>query len=261
MVDNQHGRFPLTLCGNGPSYTSPANDQGTLVKNSDGSYTYTAKDQTKSNFDSTGRMTSQVDPHSLGQTMTYYSPLKTITQPDGGVATFTYNMSNLLAWVELTRRLLPDDQLRRQQQPHRSGRCGGRASTPSPTTDRTWLVNEQVGPLNTTYGYASDGTLNTINRGLGSVTTITAEATQGLSRPGTAINAAVRQSVATVTDPLNHRTTTYLARLAGPHPPVADVADGALQTWTLDAAGNPDGLHRPAWDESRRWSTSGFPKT
>src|SRR5262249_42360803 len=36
----------------GPSttYISPANDFGTLVKNGDGSFTYTAKDQSKENF-------------------------------------------------------------------------------------------------------------------------------------------------------------------------------------------------------------------
>ena len=232
MVDNSTGGFRYFV-GTGPSYTSPANDQGTLVQNMDGSYTYTSKDQIKTNFDSTGRMTSQVDPHGLAQSLAYFSPLKTITQPDGGVVTFSYNVSNLLAWVEqpggffLTFSYDGSNNLIGLVDA-----AGGIYTFAYDGSNR--LINEQVGPLNTTYGYASDGTLNTINRGLGSVTTITAEATQGLSA-STAINAS--QSVATVTDPLNH-TTTYLLDSLG-RTLQLQTADGALQTWTLDAAGNP----------------------
>src|SRR5439155_18538556 len=40
--------------GSGPSYTSPANDFGSLVKNGDNTYTYTAKDTTKFNFNTSG---------------------------------------------------------------------------------------------------------------------------------------------------------------------------------------------------------------
>ena len=87
MIDNTTGGFRY-FTGTGPSYTSPANDQGTLVQNMGGSYTYTAKDQTQTNFDSSGNMTSQVDPHGLTQTLSYSGGLlSTMTQPDGGVAT------------------------------------------------------------------------------------------------------------------------------------------------------------------------------
>src|SRR5205807_1562322 len=50
--------------GNGTApqtYTSPAEDFGTLVKNTDGTFTYTAKDQTKYNFNSQGQLSSVVD--------------------------------------------------------------------------------------------------------------------------------------------------------------------------------------------------------
>jgi hypothetical protein len=62
--------------GSGPSYTSPANDFGTLVQNLDGSYTYAAVDDTKYNFQSSsaspsGALTSVVDPDSQTVTYTY----------------------------------------------------------------------------------------------------------------------------------------------------------------------------------------------
>jgi hypothetical protein len=73
------------------NYLSPPNDFGTLVQNVGGDYTYTAKDQTKFNFDSTGKITTVVDPHNLTVTFAYASGLlNTITEPDGGIGTFTY---------------------------------------------------------------------------------------------------------------------------------------------------------------------------
>ena len=79
------GTLPFT-------YTNPANDQGTMVKNADGTYTYTDKFQNKTNFNSSGQITSQVDPHGLTTTYAYSSGLlSTITKPDTGVATFSYS--------------------------------------------------------------------------------------------------------------------------------------------------------------------------
>jgi hypothetical protein len=51
--------------GSGPSYTSPAEDFGTLVKNGDGTFTYTTKTQVKYNFNSSGYLTSVVQPSGL----------------------------------------------------------------------------------------------------------------------------------------------------------------------------------------------------
>jgi YD repeat-containing protein len=95
IVDNASGGSRY-FSGTGPSCTSPANDQGTLVQNGDSSYTYTAKDQVKTNFDSTGRMTSQVDPHGLSQSIAYNGAvLASITKPDGGIATFQTTTESL----------------------------------------------------------------------------------------------------------------------------------------------------------------------
>ena len=209
MVDNSTGGFRYFV-GTGPSYTSPANDQGTLVQNMGGSYTYTSKEQLQTNFDSSGRMTSQVDPHGLSQAFAYSgSLLSTITQPDGAIGTLGYNGSNQLISIQA---------------------AGGRTWTigydgsgnlnsfvdaaSSPYTfgydGVNRLINEQVGPLNTTYAYSgSGGTLNQINRGLGT--------TLGVSQPAavrwgwgraTAINTS--QAVAAMTDALNNTTSQTL---------------------------------------------------
>jgi RHS repeat-associated protein len=87
--------------GSGGTYTSPANDYGTLVKNGDNTFTYTAKDQTQWNYDTSGNLTTIVDPHSLARTFTYSGGnLSTVTEPDGGVTTFTYSSGKLATIVE-----------------------------------------------------------------------------------------------------------------------------------------------------------------
>ena len=60
--------------GNGTTFVSPPNDLGTLVKNGNGTYTYTDPQQDKWNFNSQGQLTS-------------------IVQPDGPVADLRYNGS------------------------------------------------------------------------------------------------------------------------------------------------------------------------
>jgi hypothetical protein len=83
LVDNSTGGTRY-FSGTGPSYTSPANDQGTLVQNMGGGYSYTSKEQLKTNFNSSGQMISQVEPHGLTQTLSWSSGLlQTITQPTG----------------------------------------------------------------------------------------------------------------------------------------------------------------------------------
>ena len=234
VVDNATGGFRY-FAGTGPSYTSPANDQGTLVQNTGGSYTYTAKDQTKTNFDSTGRMTGQVDPHGLTQAFAYSgSLLSTITQPDGGVATFSYNGSNLLTGVQepggryLTLNYDAHNNLTGFQDA-----AGGVYTFGYDGSNR--LVNEQVGPLNATYTYSTaNGTLTGINRGLGTTLAVAAAAAQGLGA-STAINASA--AAAALTDALSH-TTSYVLDALG-RPTQLQTADGAVQSWGLNSAGNP----------------------
>src|SRR5262249_33012426 len=58
-----YGNHGTRYFKSGPNntYISPANDLGTLVKNVDNSYTYTAKDQTRWNFNFQGKLASVVD--------------------------------------------------------------------------------------------------------------------------------------------------------------------------------------------------------
>lgn len=73
------------------SFTSPPDDFGTLVQNGDGTFTYTAKNQLKWNFDSSGLLKTVVDPHNLATTLTYSAGLlSTIQMPDGGITTFSF---------------------------------------------------------------------------------------------------------------------------------------------------------------------------
>jgi len=53
-------RFFAAAYGN--NFTSPDNDLGSLVRNYNSSYTYTAKNQIKWNFNSSGQLTSIVVP-------------------------------------------------------------------------------------------------------------------------------------------------------------------------------------------------------
>jgi RHS repeat-associated protein len=234
IVDNRTGGFRY-FTGTGPSYTSPANDQGTLAKNVDGTYTYTSKEQIKTNFDSAGRMTSQVDPHNLSQALAYTSGrLSTITQPDGGVATFSYNSSNLLTSVQE-----PGSRYLTLSYDTNNNLTSGLDAAGSAYTftydSSNRLRNEKLAPLNVTYTYSSsNGTLTQIDRGLGTTLAVTAAAVQGLGA-ATAINSSAALGV--LTDALSH-TTSYTLDALGRRTKL-QTADGAVQNWALDAAGNP----------------------
>ena len=80
------------------TFTSPSNDFGTLVENVGGTFTYTAKNQIKINFDSSGRQTSVVDTHSLATSYTYDTggKLTAVATPDGGSVTMGYDGNNHL---------------------------------------------------------------------------------------------------------------------------------------------------------------------
>jgi RHS repeat-associated protein len=235
VVDNGAGscRYFSGTPGSLPfNYTSPANDQGQLKQNADTSFTYTAKNQVKTNFDATGRVTSKVDPHGLTESFSYASPLSTITAPDGGVATFTYASGLLQTVAQPGGRVLTlsydgSGNLTLLVDP-----AGGLHTFAYDASHR--LVNARVGPLSTTLTYATDGTVRTIDRGLGTLTTIVAASVQGLGA-ATALNSS--QAVAVVTDPLGHVTSTALDALGRVTQVVT--ADGAVQGWALNAAGNP----------------------
>ena len=218
------------------TFTSPPSDQGTLVQNADSSYTYTAKNQVQTSFSSTGQQLAQVDPNGLTQTYTYAtssSPLpSTIQGPDGGVATFNYTGSLLTSIDQPTGSIAIGYNL------------GGDVSGITDAAGNSWsfsydtsgrMVNEQIGPMNVTFTYdTTSGALNGIDQGVGTPIAIMPAATQGLGS-STAVNAS--DQVAVVTDALGHTTTTTLDSMG--RVIQIETADGGVQKWTLNGAGNP----------------------
>ena len=168
--------------GTSGTYSNPANDFGTFVKNFDGSFTYTAYNQTKENFSASGYLTSVVDPHGLTLTYSYdgSNKLTKIQTPDTGITTFGYDGSNLLQTVQeagglavLTFAHASASDLTLLTDPD-----GGLRSFSYDGNHK--LTKEQFGPQTVTLAYnATTGMLSSIDRGQSS-TTIAPVLSQGL---------------------------------------------------------------------------------
>jgi RHS repeat-associated protein len=224
-------RFFKSLGGN--AYLSPPDDFGTLVKNVGGSFTYTAKDQTQFNFNSSGLLTSVVNPEGLTRTYAYSSGvLSTITEPDGGVGTFNYTSGLLTSINEPGSRTVTltysSGYLNTIKDPD------GALETFS--YDASHRVNNDLhGPLDTTIGYdATAGLPNSFNQGLGVSETIAPQAAVGLATTP-AKNAS--QGVGVLTDGLGHATTYALDAVV--LTAKITTADGASKNVQYDFAGQP----------------------
>ena len=88
---------PFTISGS--SFVAPAWVHATLVKNGDGSYTYTLADQDSYHFDSTGRLLSEADRNGETTSAGYdgQGRLSAITDPAGRTITLTYNTDGTVA--------------------------------------------------------------------------------------------------------------------------------------------------------------------
>ena len=151
--------------GSGGTYTSPANDYGTLVKNGNNTYTYTAKDQTQWNYDTSGNLTTIVDAHGLTRTFSYSSGLlSTVTEPDGGITSFTYSSGKLATIVEPGSRTITITINGSSDLTSIADADGAlRTFTYDANHD---LTNEQWGAINTTMTYdGTTGLLTNIDRG------------------------------------------------------------------------------------------------
>ena len=89
--------------GNGTTFVSPPNDFGTLVKNGNGTFTYTDPQQVKWNFTSSGPDCSPASSQPDGPTETFTyngsGALTAVTEPGGWTATFTYDANSQLAGI------------------------------------------------------------------------------------------------------------------------------------------------------------------
>jgi RHS repeat-associated protein len=88
---------PFTISGS--SFVAPAWVHATLVKNGDGSYTYTLANQDSYHFDSNGRLLSEADRNGETTSAGYDAQgrLATITDPAGRTITLTYNSDGTVA--------------------------------------------------------------------------------------------------------------------------------------------------------------------
>jgi len=96
VILNQGAGHSLWYASSGPNtFTTPAGDFSTLVKNGDGTFTRTLKDGTKQNFSTTGLQASIVDRNNNTITFAYdgSNNLATITDQNNLVTTFSYSGS------------------------------------------------------------------------------------------------------------------------------------------------------------------------
>lgn len=82
-----------TVSGQPINFSSPPGNNDSLVRNGNGTYTLTLKNQTKFNFSSTGRLTSAVTASNITTTVSYNGSGKitSVTTTGGASLTFSYN--------------------------------------------------------------------------------------------------------------------------------------------------------------------------
>jgi RHS repeat-associated protein len=218
---------------NGPTttYISPGFDFGTLVKNGDGSYTYTEKDQTKENFNSSGQLTSVVDSDGVAVTYSYSSGnLSTVSEPDGGVATLQYSSGLLSKILEPGGRTVTIGHDASGNLTSVTNPDGGLRTLSYDSADR--LVTDAWGPLKATMTYdTAKSVLTQIDRGGGATTQISSANTVGFAT-SPAKNAS--QAVGVITDGLSHLTTYSLDPLG--YTTQLQTPDGGIQIIVYNCA-------------------------
>jgi YD repeat-containing protein len=220
------------------TFVSPPQDTGTLVQDYGGGYTYTTAHQEKYNFNSSGQLTSIVDPSGVTTTFAYSSGrLSTISTPAGNSATFSYSSG------ELTSIQLPGS---RTVTVSINGSSDLASVTNPDGSQRNFsysshlLVTDFNGLITTTYSYSSAATLTGIS-GQGGSLTVAPAALVGLS----SVAANASDSVGVLTDALGNATTYTMddlgtaTQLANPIGDVAMPVDYSGQPASLtDALGN-----------------------
>ena len=208
-----------TLTG-GIVYTSPPEDFGTLVKNTDGSFTYTAVNQTQYDFSAAGLLTSVVDPHGLTTTYAYDSMgrLTTVTAIDGGVTTLSYGTGSVTITEPGGRTVT----LALDSHNNLTSITDADGGVRTLTYDTAHHVtSDQWSPWNSTFTYGSDGRVTGVALGTAPAYTILAAVDNG--------------GAAQVTDP-DGNLTTYGLDSRGRE--LSETDPGSLtQTWVRDSHG------------------------
>ena len=228
------------VAGNGTTFVSPSNDLGTLVKNNNGTFTYTNPQEEQWNFTSSGRLTSITEPDGPSENFTYNSSgdLTNVTMPGGWATTFTYNSSNELAAVnepggrtitfaydssrDLTSATMPD------------------GSVHTFTYDPLGrMLSDSLGNQSTTYTYDAQGALSSASDGFGRTMGLVPWSIDGLQ---TSPAISTDQDVAAWTDPLG-RVTTYTLDSLG-QPTEIQTPDGGDPDLPVRLRRPADSLHR-----------------
>jgi RHS repeat-associated protein len=223
------------------SYLSPANDFGTLAL-SGGTYTYTAKNQIKYKFDSTGKLITEVFPQNLTKTFTYSGGLlSSIIEPDGGRGTFVYTGNQLTSVLESGNRTVTITRTAAGGLSDLTGVNFPDNSLRSFVYDGVHrLTNDRWGPLNATYAYDSVvGALSTITLAGGQTIAVKPAAVRELANTASIDN----QAPEVITDAQNRTTTLTLDFLGRVLQSVT--GDGAIWKWLRDFAGNPTSVTDP----------------
>jgi RHS repeat-associated protein len=203
-------------------FITPAGDSSTLAVNGTG-YVRTLKDNTKINFDSSGRQTSMVDRH--GNTLTYAydgnGKLLSITDLHNQVVTFGYNASNEVN--SITDPVTPTSRVTTLGY-DASGRLssitdptpGGGAATPVTTmgydsSGRMTTLRDPENHLTTFVFDSGSGRVRTVDRPDGNTDQLNPLQIQGLGIQGFTVSAVLAaQVLADYTDPRSNDWLTEL---------------------------------------------------
>src|SRR5262249_15881322 len=168
------------------TFTSPAGDPGTFVKNADNSYTYTLPDGRKWQWDSGGKQTALQSAD--GQELISFqydsnNALATMTAIDGGVTTFAYDQtSGLLSTIKTVNNRTTTPTYSATDLTGTTSPDGGLHTLTYDGSHR--LTSEALGGVQDQWAYAASGTLGTFTWGSStspSTTVVKPAVTQGLS--------------------------------------------------------------------------------
>jgi RHS repeat-associated protein len=218
------------------TFTSPAEDNGTLVDNTDGSFTYTAADGTKTDFNSSGYQTDWVSADGKESLQFRYTSglLTGTTAIDGQLATLTYS-SGLLSSVAVGSRTwtltMTSGDLTQVTDPD--------SKTDALTYSTHKLTDRTQGILVNHWAYTTNGLLNTWRWGNSSSpstsTLVSANARGLVAAMGGGQTPFLGDPTATWTDAVGDQTVSQMdsaGRLQS-----QQAADGGVSQWTRDGSG------------------------
>jgi RHS repeat-associated protein len=228
------------------NFLSPPDDFGTLTQNQvNSTYLYVARNKLKYNFDSGGKLTTIVDPHSLTRTFLYdgSNRLTGIKDPDGTTATLTYSGSYLSKIDAPGSRTVTTTI-------NGSGDLVNIANPDNGVRTLTYdsghrVTSDQLSPLSTAFAYDSGNhTLTTLTWGSSNYKI------QAADVPGLATAPAVSTSQATavVTDPRSYAYTYTLDgqdRATQLVEPDGSASGIQTMTWSRDFAEEPTSIVDP----------------